>query len=73
MKLITVNVPEVYLQALELLVESDRYPNRSEAIRVAIRDLLKFEFYKEWNDSIGTNILQVHKSMDENEKKRSKN
>ncbi|MBD3352189.1 MAG: ribbon-helix-helix protein, CopG family [Candidatus Lokiarchaeota archaeon] len=43
MKLITVHVPEAYLNAIDQLISADAYPNRSEAIRVAIRDLLKNE------------------------------
>jgi len=43
MKLITVHVPEAYLMAIDQLIAADAYPNRSEAIRVAIRDLLKNE------------------------------
>jgi Arc/MetJ-type ribon-helix-helix transcriptional regulator len=43
MKLITVHVPEAYLSAIDQLISVDAYPNRSEAIRVAIRDLLKTE------------------------------
>ena len=43
MKLITVHVPEAYLSGIEELVNMQVYPNRSEVIRVAIRDLLKEE------------------------------
>ncbi|MHA1341518.1 MAG: ribbon-helix-helix domain-containing protein [Promethearchaeota archaeon] len=43
MKLITVHVPEAYLDAIDQLVAADIYPNRSEAIRIAIRDMLKNE------------------------------
>jgi antitoxin ParD1/3/4 len=43
LKLITVHLPEAYLSGLDKLIESDAYPNRSEAIRVAVRDLLKLE------------------------------
>ena len=43
MKLITVHVPEAYLGGIEELVNMNMYPNRSEVIRVAIRDLLKEE------------------------------
>ena len=43
MKLITVHVPEAYLSAIDQLISANAYPNRSEAIRVAIRDLLKTE------------------------------
>ncbi|MFX1497086.1 MAG: ribbon-helix-helix domain-containing protein [Promethearchaeota archaeon] len=34
---------EAYLRGIEELVQMNVYPNRSEVIRVAIRDLLKTE------------------------------
>ncbi|GAG94814.1 MAG: type II toxin-antitoxin system ParD family antitoxin [Candidatus Lokiarchaeota archaeon] len=43
MKLITIHLPEKYIDKLEELVTRDLYPNRSEAIRMAVRDLLKEE------------------------------
>lgn len=43
-KLISVNLPESYIKVLEMLVTEAKFPNRSEAIRVAIRDLIKTEF-----------------------------
>ncbi|MGQ4872832.1 MAG: ribbon-helix-helix domain-containing protein [Promethearchaeota archaeon] len=43
MKLITCHLPEAYIQGIEELVNMNMYPNRSEVIRVAIRDLLKNE------------------------------
>ncbi len=42
-KLITCHLPSAYIEGIEKLVENEVYPNRSEAIRVAIRDLLKNE------------------------------
>jgi Arc/MetJ-type ribon-helix-helix transcriptional regulator len=45
MKTISVNIPEAFVKGLETLVEKGLYANRSEAIRVAIRDLLKRELY----------------------------
>lgn len=45
MKTISVNVPETFVKGLEDLVEKSMYANRSEAIRVSIRDLLKRELY----------------------------
>ncbi len=42
-KLITCHLPTAYIEGIEKLVEDEIYPNRSEAIRVAIRDLLKNE------------------------------
>ena len=44
MTLISVKIPRVYLEAIEYLVKVKKlYPNRSEAIRVAIRDLIMRE------------------------------
>lgn len=43
MKLITVHIPEAYIGGMEELVNQNMYPNRSEVIRNAIRDLLKVE------------------------------
>jgi len=43
MKLITLHLPEPYIRALDRLVKEKFYPNRAEAIRVAVRDLLSVE------------------------------
>jgi Arc/MetJ-type ribon-helix-helix transcriptional regulator len=53
-KLISVNLPESYLKVLEILVSEGKFPNRSEAIRVAIRDLIKAEYLIE--ESIKRNL-----------------
>ena len=45
MKLITVHLPNDQVYGLDELVRSGRYPNRSEAIRFAIRDMLKDELW----------------------------
>jgi len=45
MKLITIYLPEPYLEALDKLVERRYYPHRAEAIRVAIRDLISSELW----------------------------
>jgi len=37
---ITIRIPDRHLRALDFLVEIDDFPSRSEAIRVAIRDLI---------------------------------
>jgi len=54
MKLISVNLPESYLKVLEILVVDGKFPNRSEAIRVAIRDLIKTEYLIE--ESVNRNL-----------------
>ncbi len=51
MRIVTVKMSEVYISAIDELVARGLYPNRSEAIRVAIRDLLRREL---WVDGIPT-------------------
>jgi metal-responsive CopG/Arc/MetJ family transcriptional regulator len=46
LRLITLYVPETYLKALNKLVDEKFYPNRAEAIRVAIRDLINEELWR---------------------------
>jgi antitoxin ParD1/3/4 len=46
LKLITLYIPETYLRALDKLVGENYYPNRAEAIRVAIRDLVNDELWR---------------------------
>ena len=43
MKIITINLPEKYLQAIQILNDLGIYPSRSEAIRIALRDFLSNE------------------------------
>ena len=50
MKCITLRLPEPYIRALDSLVDEKMYPNRAEAIRMAIRDLLKAEVWEEKAD-----------------------
>ncbi len=49
MRLIAVHLPERIISDIQRLVDRGLYPNRSEAIRIAIRDLLKREL---WEGSI---------------------
>jgi len=43
MKIITINLPEKYLAAIQTLNDLGIYPSRSEAIRIALRDFLNEE------------------------------
>lgn len=52
MKLITVNLPEAYVNGIEQLILEKLYPNRSEAIRIAVRDLLKRELWAQKSPQI---------------------
>jgi Arc/MetJ-type ribon-helix-helix transcriptional regulator len=45
-KLITLHLPESYLRDLDELVSENYYPNRAEAIRVAVRDLISDELWE---------------------------
>jgi len=42
--LVTVHLPKIYVDKLEELVRRRLYPNRSEAIRMAVRDLIFNDF-----------------------------
>lgn len=46
MKLVTVLLPEAYLEGLDELVRRNMYPSRSAIIRSAVRDLLKKELWE---------------------------
>jgi len=69
-RLISVNLPESYLKVLEMLVLDGKFPNRSEAIRVGIRDLIKAEFLIEESVSGNTHpsvlASDVEKEIQEN-------
>lgn len=45
MKLITIHLPQPYIKDLDELVGKDFYPNRAEAIRIAVRDMLVNELW----------------------------
>ncbi len=50
--LVTVKMSEVYVKGLDELVARGMYPSRSEAIRVAIRDLLRRELWVNGNPQL---------------------
>lgn len=45
LRLITVKMPEVYIEGIDELVKIGKYKNRSEVIRIAVRDLLRKELW----------------------------
>ncbi|KKN25309.1 hypothetical protein LCGC14_0885990 [marine sediment metagenome] len=67
-KLISVNLPESYLRVLEVLVTEGKFPNRSEAIRVSIRDLIKTEFLidESVNRNSHPSIIESENEIQEN-------
>lgn len=46
LKLVTVLLPEAYLEGLDELVRANMYQSRSSVIRSAVRDLLKKELWE---------------------------
>jgi len=67
MRLISVNLPESYLKVLEILVAEGKFPNRSEAIRVGIRDLIKTEYLIEESvkRNLNPNLVQIESQIQE--------
>ncbi|MHA3962036.1 MAG: ribbon-helix-helix domain-containing protein [Candidatus Thorarchaeota archaeon SMTZ1-45] len=47
MRVVTICLPESYVEGVDELIIQNKYPNRSEVIRIAIRDLLVDEL---WGD-----------------------
>lgn len=43
LKITTINIPDVYLDCIEVLVNMGFYPSRSEAVRVALKQFLTNE------------------------------
>ncbi|MCK5150857.1 MAG: type II toxin-antitoxin system ParD family antitoxin [Candidatus Thorarchaeota archaeon] len=62
MRVVTICMPESYVEGVDKLIKKGMYPNRSEVIRIAIRDLLVEEL---WGERKQTNsaplIAQIEK------------
>jgi len=66
MKIVTVNVPESYIDAINKLIGEDGlYPSRSELIRCAVRDFLLKEL-KMANNMAKYNEAEIDDFDDEN-------
>jgi len=44
-KMISIYLPERYIEDLDILVKKKMYPSRSAAIRTAVRDLIRKELW----------------------------
>ena len=62
MQIITINLPEKYLAAIQTLNEYGIYPSRSEAIRIALRDFLtdELKMYEDLEDENFKIIAKVN-------------
>ena len=56
MRVVTICMPESYVEGVDKLIKQGMYPNRSEVIRIAIRDLLVDEL---WGDRKPTNTAPL--------------
>jgi Ribbon-helix-helix protein, copG family. len=45
MRIVTVKLPELYIESIDDLIRAGRYASRSDAIRAAVRELLKRELW----------------------------
>ncbi|MBY8986075.1 MAG: ribbon-helix-helix protein, CopG family [Candidatus Lokiarchaeota archaeon] len=66
MKIVTVNIPESYLESIERLIgENGLYPSRSELIRCAVREFLIKEL-RMANEMIKYKEVEIEKLDDKN-------
>lgn len=65
LRIVTVKIPESYIEAIDELVRIGRYTSRSEVIRTAIRELLKRELWSSGNKIIegrssrGSRVVEI--------------
>jgi Arc/MetJ-type ribon-helix-helix transcriptional regulator len=60
MKLVTFNLPEEYIKALDQLVKDHFYPNRAEAMRIAVKDLLILHGRFKPSKNVGVRVKIAH-------------
>lgn len=74
MKKLTLYLPEPYIKAIDKLAGEHYYPNRAEAIRTAIRDIMLKEddLLKEmvWDDLLTETNVHLFSSMDWKDKRK---
>ena len=49
MERVTLRIPKQQIEAVERMVETGKYPNRSEAIRAAVRELIEEQSMEQSN------------------------
>ncbi len=62
MRIVTVKMPESYIEAIDELIRIGRYSSRSEVIRAAIRDLLKRELWSQSGYSSDVKVKRGNKA-----------
>ena len=58
MKLMTLHLPEKWVQKVDTLVEKGIYPNRSEALRYFLREGMKVEGI--WDKMLETTVVELY-------------
>ena len=67
MKVVTICMPESYVDGVDELIQQGMYPNRSEVIRIAIRDLLVEELWGQNTRSEGIPLIaQIERAQNLN-------
>jgi len=61
MRIVTVKMPETYIEAIDELVKQGKFSSRSEAIRAAVRELIRRELWIE--QPIPTNPARKMKNI----------
>ncbi|MEM4535314.1 MAG: ribbon-helix-helix domain-containing protein [Desulfurococcaceae archaeon] len=65
MRIVSVKLPEAYIEAIDELVRMGIYTSRSEAIRAAIREMIKRELW-----SSKSNITEMRNKIREKGKRK---
>ena len=60
MKIITINLPDKFLSAIQVLTDLEIYPSRSEAIRKALSEFLnpELEMFDELEDEYFNKLIR---------------
>lgn len=61
LKLVTLLLPEAYLEGLDKLVGQGIYPSRSAAIRFAVLDMLKRELWQQERETAKEEVVTTRK------------
>ncbi len=67
MKVVTICLPESYIDGMDKLIKQAMYPNRSEVIRIAIRDLLVDELWGKHQKSGSPLLMQLEQMIESGE------
>jgi Arc/MetJ-type ribon-helix-helix transcriptional regulator len=59
LKLVTFLLPEAYLEGLDRLVELRRFQSRSEAVRFAVKEMIKRELWRAKAEKVLASKIRV--------------